>query len=176
MPAQLEYKDGLGQWQPLDLKTLATKAGQSWDSTNNDTGEVKANVWLKSTDVATTLATVKVTVITKDIKSQALTNLFKLNIKTQTQDLRTARRTEAWFAALERVETLNACGANQAKFDKEWRTTLFLAKTLGFYSVWVLVFRATKAKDPTNASLATKFVTDTNVANYFPNTDTTEVP
>ncbi|NII29201.1 HNH endonuclease [Pseudoflavitalea sp. X16] len=100
-----------------------------------------------------------------------LNDLGNLN---NTNDRRLFARTEAYFNALLMLNTILNGQVNQQVFDLLWPNYLMLAKTKGFYSVFLRLL--TGRTDPSNTALPHKFVTDTNTAMYFPNTNTAQLP
>jgi len=177
IPATLEYYDVLnGAWTPLDTDTVAIMQGTRCDPTDFVPGGVQGDVFLQTTDVNTTNCAVRVTVAGAAAADARMVTLYKLNIHTEKQDYRVGERTQAWFEVLAQLDLLTAFAGDQNGFDKAWARTLAMATRTGYYSVWVLIFDATDARDPSNARLVTRFVTETNLNGPYFNTNTAQVP
>ncbi|WP_147243587.1 HNH endonuclease [Chitinophaga flava] len=103
-----------------------------------------------------------------------LCQLNRLGELTNTSDRRLFSRTQAYFNALQVLRTFLIAVGNQQIFDLLWPSYLTLAKINGFYSVFLRLLD--NYYDPSGTPLNQRFVTETNNALYFPNTNTLALP
>jgi hypothetical protein len=103
--------------------------------------------------------------------AQAMIDLVELNENgdgVSTYDRRVLNRTQAWFRCLQSLNNINRVPPDLKPIF--WDQMLMTAVGTGFYSVWLTIIALL------NHDLGVKFVTDTNVPNYFPGTDPTDLP
>lgn len=95
------------------------------------------------------------------------------NPLTGTYDRRVMNRTRAWFYALEKLKLLQTA-TTQAEFNLLWPQVPMMGAVSGFYGVWLDVLEG--FNDFSGNPYDARFVADTNVPLYYPNTDTTNLP
>jgi 5-methylcytosine-specific restriction endonuclease McrA len=91
-----------------------------------------------------------------------------------TNDRRLFGRTQAYFNATAFLKTLLDAIVNQPIFDLLWPSYLMLAKINGFYSVFLTLLNG--RTDPSGTALDHKFVSESNTALYYPNTNPAQLP
>ncbi|WP_212004548.1 HNH endonuclease [Chitinophaga sp. HK235] len=147
--------------------------------TSTDVGrrEIYANINLMGTMVNRKVE-VKIRSNTNpSLHGQELIDLCQLNRigdLSNTSDRRLFSRTQAYFTALQVMRTFSVAIGNQQIFDLLWPNYLAQAKSSGFYSVFLRLLD--NYYDPSGTPLNQRFVTETNNAFYFPNTNTIALP
>ncbi len=108
-----------------------------------------------------------------------LLGLNDLGTPNTTYDRRVMNRTRAWFFCIQFIKSLENV-QNDAEFNLLWPAVLMMSRTTGFYSLWVTLMGNFDAPNttppPARVSMATRFVDDTDTDNYFPSTNTTDLP
>lgn len=146
-------------------------------STDVSTREVIANINLLGTMVPRKVEVRISSATNPSNRGQELIDLCQLNTignTVNTSDRRLFSRTQAYFNALQVLSTLLNAIVDQQIFNLFWPNYLTLAKTNGFYAVFLLLLAG--RTDPSMAALDQRFVTDTNTPLYFPNTNTAQLP
>lgn len=176
LPAQLWYYSiSNNAWQQVpapgdtDLNNIIV-------STNLGARVINASINLSGV-VLTRSVQVRINDNTVNHNGNDMINLCQLNDPgnlNNTNDRRLFARTEAYFFALQVLNVLMNGQMNQQLFNLFWPNYLMMAKVKGFYSVFLRLL--TGRTDPSGTALPHKFVTDTNTALYFPNTNTAQLP
>jgi 5-methylcytosine-specific restriction endonuclease McrA len=175
---QLEFlSTQTGKWKAMPFDR-SVRLDMRHDGQSNTTKKVHADIYINDTKKAK--REVRVMLQDTNASANAMIKLCLLNSPGSTtgglSDRRRIQRTEAWFDILAKIEFLMwAAKQDPGSFNMGWGWVMTDAKKWGFYSVWARIFQLTKLKDPTGTLLFTRFVNDTNVQGYFPNTDAAEM-
>lgn len=183
LPADLWYKDPNLGWQPVPLKDAANP-NHKIISVDIATRTVMAELFLSQGNFRIFPVEVRLSDHSPNGEGKEMIGLCRLNTtgnQASTYDRRVLNRTKAWFTVLESLSTIYTAvqpgsppHQQQNQFDHLWPLVCLTARNTGFYSVWVRVL--SQHKDPLSNPLDQRFVQDTNLPLYFPNTDTTSLP
>ena len=178
LPVQLEYFDTtLSDWVSLAAAD-AMNLGNTLIAYDVINHKVLADVSVGGVMTSNVQVAVKVRDTAGKLWTTEMIDLMQFNedvVKptTGTYDRRQMNRTRAWFSALAACNLLKSA-TDQFGFDLLWQQIPMMGASSGFYSVWVTVLE--RFKDFNHTNLATRFVAETNVPLYYPNTCTSDLP
>lgn len=203
-PTEAEYYDCIRVtnyvWPDLDNKSYRLMPSELWyfsDSANDwktlpAPGNMDLNNVVTKLDPANREITASInhsgTVLTRKVQMRirnqselklSHTTIYncQLNLNgnpNNTNDRRVYMRTEAYFAAVRLLKRLSDAIVSQSVFDLFWPGYTEMAKSLGFYSVFLRVLKG--RTDPSGNDLQARFIADTNIAGFFPNTNLANLP
>ncbi|MFO0291408.1 MAG: HNH endonuclease [bacterium] len=142
---------------------------------------VRAKIIIRQKKYLTRNVEVRLSANNNNKYAKEMIELCKLNYlgnTGSTYDRRVVNRTEAWFKALKILKSLSepSIVGNQTAFDTVWLGILTSAASVGFYSVWITILQRLDWSDPSGNALLGRFINETNTSNFFPGTDTANVP
>jgi HNH endonuclease len=176
-PLQMEFYDSsAAAWTVVPMSEAAALDNSFHHAPG--TCEVMANILDPAVPGVPTYkrGSVRVTIVSgSSSRSDEMIELCKLNEcgnRQSTYDRRLQNRTKAWFDCLLNLRSYQIAerDPDPAAAKNSWAVLLRAATALGFYSVWLTILHW---HDPL---LARRFVTDTNLPDYFPGTDVTNLP